>query len=69
MRASKLLSELAGGEFDVCDVLNYTTRNRYMSYERRNGANVNREYALILEKKTKAKNRKNPPSPNGQMHQ
>jgi SAM-dependent methyltransferase len=69
VRANKLLSELARDEFDVCDVLTYTTRNRYMSYERRNGANVNREYALILKKKTKAKNRKKPPSRNGQMHE
>jgi SAM-dependent methyltransferase len=51
VRATKLLSELAQARFDVCDILTYTTRNRYMSYQRRNGADVNREYALILKKK------------------
>lgn len=51
VRATKLLQEIARQEFDVCDTLTYTTRNRYMSYQRHNGANVNREYALVLKKK------------------
>jgi SAM-dependent methyltransferase len=51
VRATKLLMELSSEQFDVCDSLTYATRNRYMSYERHNGASVNREYALILKKK------------------
>ena len=53
LRATKLLGEIAQDHFDVCDTLTYRTRNRYMSYERHNGANVNREYALVLKKKRK----------------
>jgi DNA modification methylase len=55
VRATRLLCELAQEHFDVSDVLTYTTRNRYMSYKRRNGANVNREYVLVLRKKKQKK--------------
>jgi SAM-dependent methyltransferase len=51
VRATKLLSEMARDRFNVLATLTYTTRNRYMSYERHNDANVNREYALVLKKK------------------
>jgi hypothetical protein len=53
VRATKLLAELAASDFKVTEYLSYTTRNRYMSYKRHNGANVNREYVLILRRKTK----------------
>lgn len=51
IRATKLLGEIAKNRFDIVETFSYTTRNRYMSYERHNGANVNREYALVLRKK------------------
>jgi DNA modification methylase len=51
VRATKVLRELSKGRFTIDDSLSYASRNRYMSYERRNGANVNREYVLILRKK------------------
>ena len=51
IRATKLLGEIAKDHFEIAETLSYTSRNRYMSYERHNGANVNREYALVLKKK------------------
>lgn len=50
-RATHLLVELATPRFEVTDMLSYATRNRYMSYERHNGANVNWEYVVVLRKK------------------
>ncbi len=50
VRATRLLTELALPYFEVASVFSYTTRNRYMSYERHNGANVNREFVLVLKK-------------------
>lgn len=51
VRATKLLRELAADHFRVVGTFSYTTRNRYMSYERHNGANVNREFVLVLRRK------------------
>jgi hypothetical protein len=51
VRATKLFREIANAHFEVTDVLAYTTHNRYMSYERHNGADINREYALVLTRK------------------
>lgn len=51
VRATRLLRELANDHFQVLDSLSYTTRNRYMSYSRHNGADVNREYVLVLGKR------------------
>lgn len=51
VRATKVLKEIAQEHFDVSETLTYMARNRYMSYERHNGADVNREYALVLKKK------------------
>ena len=48
--AVELIKELASDRFRTLDVLSYTSRNRYMSYSRRNGANVNEEYVLVLQK-------------------
>jgi DNA modification methylase len=55
IRATKLLGEIAKPHFEIAETFSYTTRNRYMSYERHNGANVNREYALVLKKKSQKK--------------
>jgi len=52
VRATKLLIELAKEHFKVKECLSYAARNRYMSYERRNGANVNREYVVVLQRRT-----------------
>jgi SAM-dependent methyltransferase len=51
VRATKLLRELAPRRFEVEDTFTYATRNRYMSYARHNGADVNREFVLVLKKK------------------
>lgn len=50
IRATRLLRELAAPRFELEDTFTYATRNRYMSYERRNGADVNREFVLVLKK-------------------
>lgn len=54
VRATRLVSELASAAFDVVDSRSYPTTNRYMSYERANGADVNREYVLVLRKRRHA---------------
>jgi len=51
VRPTRLLEELAGERFKVIERLSYKTQNRYMSFSRHNGANVNREHVLVLEKK------------------
>lgn len=48
VRATKLIEELAADKFDIVERLTYRTHNRYMSYARHNGADVNREYVLVL---------------------
>ncbi len=52
VRPTKLLEELAKGRFRLIERFSYTTENRYMSYSRHNSANVNREYVVVLEKKS-----------------
>ncbi len=51
VRATKLLIELAQDRFNVEDSLSYPSQNRYMSYSRNNGADVNREHVVVLRKK------------------
>ncbi len=51
VRPTRLLEELAGERFNFVERLSYATQNRYMSFSRHNGANVNREHVLVLEKK------------------
>ena len=46
----QLFVELAGASMRLTDHLWYPVANRYMSYSRRNGANINREYVLVFEK-------------------
>jgi adenine-specific DNA methylase len=55
VRATKVLEELAEQHFEVVETLSYASRNRYMSYARHNGADVNREYVLVLKKKPSRK--------------
>ena len=45
---SDLFLEIAGDSFHLRDKLWYPTKNRYMSYGRRNGADINEEYVLVF---------------------
>lgn len=45
---SALLAELASGIFELESELWYPVRNRSMSYGRRNGANIDREFVLVF---------------------
>jgi hypothetical protein len=45
---SNLLAELSRPAFRLDDHLWYPVRNRHMSYGRHNGANIDREYVLVL---------------------
>ena len=45
---SDLFLEMAGDSFRLKDKLWYPTKNRYMSYGRRNGADINEEYVLVF---------------------
>ena len=49
-----LLVELAGEDLTLSDHLWYPVRNRYMSYSRHNGANIDREYVLVFKKSVAA---------------
>ena len=43
-----LLQECAGSSFELDEQLFYAVKNRYMSYSRRNSANIDREYVLVF---------------------
>lgn len=45
---SDLFLEMAGDSFRLVDKLWYPIKNRYMSYDRRNGADINEEYVLVF---------------------
>ncbi|MXZ44475.1 MAG: site-specific DNA-methyltransferase [Gammaproteobacteria bacterium] len=47
----ELLRELSVEHFEVGETFWYPVRNRYMSYERRNGANIDQEYILVMRKR------------------
>ena len=47
---AELFVELAGSDFRFGDYFWYPIKNRYMSYSRRNGASIDKEYVLILYK-------------------
>ena len=47
---SSLMEELAKPHFALTGRYWYPVKNRYMSYERKNGANIDREYVLALER-------------------
>lgn len=48
LNTSELFSTLADPWFTLKDSYSYPVRNRYMSYSRHNGANIDREYALVF---------------------
>jgi hypothetical protein len=52
LRTSELFAELAMPQFRLEEVLWYPVTNRYMSYERHNGANIDREYVVALRRST-----------------
>ena len=45
---SDLFIEMAGDSFQIADKLWYPIKNRYMSYGRHNGANIDQEYVLVF---------------------
>ncbi|MGN7968817.1 DNA methyltransferase [Microbacterium sp. 22296] len=45
----ELFLEMAQGRFSMLDHLSYPVKNRYMSYARRNGADIAEEHVLVLE--------------------
>ena len=45
-----LFLELSAAHFALVDYAWYPIRNRYMSFSRRNGANIDREYVLVMRK-------------------
>lgn len=48
---SRLFEEMAQDCFDVSERWFYPIKNRYMSYSRHNGADINKEYVLVLKRK------------------
>jgi hypothetical protein len=46
--STDLFREIADGLFHLDDCFSYPVKNRYMSYSRHNGANINREYVLVF---------------------
>jgi adenine-specific DNA methylase len=51
VRATRLLIELAKDNFKLIECFSYASKNRYMSYDRHNGADINREYVVVLERR------------------
>jgi hypothetical protein len=45
---SDLFAELAQPHFELSEVLDYPVKNRYMSYARRNGASIDKEFVLVM---------------------
>lgn len=48
LKTSDLIAELASPRMELDQLLWYPVRNRHMSYGRHNGANIDREYVLVL---------------------
>jgi hypothetical protein len=48
-----LFADLASELFSLDDTLRYRVRNRYLSYARRNGANIDREYVLVFSRRAR----------------
>lgn len=48
---SRLFEEMAEKWFTVTDRYYYPIKNRYMSYSRHNGADINKEYVVVLKRK------------------
>ena len=49
--STEILDEIAGKRFELGERYWYPVKNRYMTYARRNGANIDKEYVLIYERK------------------
>lgn len=49
--STELFAEISGDGFRVVEHLWYPVKNRYMSYARHNGANINREDVLVFERR------------------
>lgn len=45
-----LFAEIASGQFALEETLWYPVKNRYMSYTRRNGADISHEYVLVFKR-------------------
>ena len=45
---SDLFVEIAGDAFHLTEKLWYPVKNRYMSYDRRNGIGINQEHVLVF---------------------
>ena len=58
--SGELFAEVAGDRFRLVERLWYPVKNRYMSYHRHNGANINREHVLVFERATSARGTKTP---------
>jgi len=56
INTSQLMAELAQPHFELSERLYYPVKNRYMSYERHNGANIDREHVLVFERTAIAAN-------------
>ncbi|MGN6201279.1 MAG: DNA methyltransferase [Solirubrobacterales bacterium] len=50
INTSQLMAELAQPHFKLGERLYYPVKNRYMSYERHNGASIDQEHVLIFER-------------------
>jgi predicted RNA methylase len=48
LNTSDLFAELAHPLFELSQVLDYPVKNRYMSYARRNGASIDKEFVLVM---------------------
>ena len=51
--STELFEEISGERFRLVEHLWYPVKNRYMSYDRHNGANINREDVLVFERPTR----------------
>ena len=53
--STEILDEVVGSHFELGERFWYPVKNRYMTYTRRNGANIDKEYVLVYEKKEGAR--------------
>ena len=49
--STDIFDEIASTRLELCDRYWYPVKNRYMTYARRNGANIDKEYVLVYETK------------------
>ena len=48
--STEIFDEIASSRLQLCTRYWYPVRNRYMTYSRRNGANIDKEYVLVYKK-------------------